>query len=75
MCQQGQAAKYLCLLQGFSNGMPEQPDMHATIFNLAVMHGGNRTYSAMQKLYVEVRPSTQIPGGFKCPERLCDILH
>lgn len=42
-------------LQGFSNGMPEQPDMHLTIFNLAVMHGSTTTYSAMQKLYLEAR--------------------
>ena len=40
-------------LQGFSNGMPEQPDMHSTIFNVAVMHGGTTTYNAMQKLYLE----------------------
>lgn len=45
-------------LQGFSNGMPEQPDMHAVIFNLAVMHGGSRTYKAMQTLYLEVWPSS-----------------
>ena len=55
------------MLQGFSNGMPEQPDMHATIFNLAVMHGGNRTYSAMQKLYAEVCPPSQSLLGFRCP--------
>ena len=54
--------------------MPEQPDMHATIFNLAVMHGGNRTYSTMQKLYVEVRPSSQVSSGFRCPQRQLGIL-
>ena len=67
------------LLQGFSNGMPEQPDMHATIFNLAVMHGGNRTYSAMQKLYLEVCPTSQASVSFRCskggarscPDNIC----
>ena len=53
-------------LQGFSNGMPEQADMHATIFNLAVMHGGNRTYTAMQKLYREVTLCSFTSVGFRC---------
>lgn len=63
----GTSHKAACFsLQGFSNGMPEQPDMHATIFKLAVMHGGNRTYSAMQKLYLEVCSPKQTSLSFRC---------
>ena len=57
------------LIQGFSNGMPEQPDMLEVIFNLAVMHGGIQTYSSMQRLYLEVCSShntsheLQVSGG------------
>ena len=53
----------IVLMQGFSNGMPEQPDMLEVIFNLAVMHGGIQTYSTMQRLYLEVCSSRNIVYG------------
>lgn len=53
------------LMQGFSNGMPEQPDMLEVIFNLAVMHGGIQTYSTMQRLYLEVCSSRNTTHGLQ----------
>ena len=52
-------------MQGFSNGMPEQPDMHEVIFNLAVMHGGIQGYSSMQRLYLEVCSSRDTAHGLQ----------
>ena len=55
----------IVLMQGYSNGMPEQSDMLEVIFNLAVMHGGIQTYSTMQRLYLEVCSSHNTTHGLQ----------